>query len=299
MSRFELEKWDDGKLVVNHEFANLLRRQHWTTFSVIWARTAEAAIAKKLRTDRITLRFTLDDAGRERAFYIKRHGRSSLKEYIKPLLSFRWPILGARNEWNALLAFHAAGLPTMTPVAMGHDGFHSFLITEALENCTKLSEFKSPDSEPSMSDHDVPGPNCEKARIRIDAAHPAGLDRRSLVKHVAKLTQQMHAAGLHHQDYYLGHLLLPGSAARGETPLDRVYVIDLGRVREQHPLSTRWIVKDLAQLNYSAHDTSRTERFRFLREYLGHRLGPGDKKLIARIASKTAAIARHSLKNRL
>lgn len=281
MSRFELSRWDDGKLVVNHAFANLLRRHHWTSFAVIWSHTAEAAIAKKLRTDRVTLRFTLDDAGRERAFYIKRHGRSSLKEYIKPLLSLRWPILGAKNEWNALLDFHEAGLPTMTPVALGQHGSDSFLITEAIENCTKLSELPMP-----AADHHV-------------RAVTSGPSRRSLVSRVAHTTQRMHGAGLHHQDYYLGHLLLPNPAAKGESPPDRIYVIDLGRVRKQRPLSRRWIVKDLAQLNYSARETSLTERMRFLREYLGRKIQPGDKRLIASIVAKTSAIAKHSQKNGL
>lgn len=293
VSRFELDHWDDGRLVVNNAFANLLRRQHWTTFGVIWARTAGAAVAKNVRTDRVTLRFTLDDAGRERAFYIKRHGRSAWKEYLKPLLSLRWPILGARNEWNALLAFHEAGLPTMTPVAFGQHGANSFLITEALENCTKLSELKL-DSESDPALRDVP-PQAD-----ANPPHDAGPvpTRRILVERIAQTTRRMHRAGLHHQDYYLGHLLLPNSAPTGEAP-DRIYVIDLGRVRQQRPLSRRWIVKDLAQLNYSARDASLTERVRFLREYLGRKIGPADKKLIATIAAKTAAIARHSRKNSL
>lgn len=281
LNRFELNHWDGGKLVVNQTFSNLLRRHHWTTFAVIWSRTAEAAIAKKLRTDRVTLRFTLDDAGRERAFYIKRHGPSSLKEYIKPLFSLRWPILGAKNEWNALLDFHEAGLPTMTPVALGQHGSDSFLITEAIENCTKLSELPMP-----AADHHV-------------RAVTSGPYRKSLVSRVAHTTQRMHGAGLHHQDYYLGHLLLPNPAANGESPPDRIYVIDLGRVRKQRPLSRRWIVKDLAQLNYSARETSITERMRFLREYLGRKIQPEDKRLIASIVAKTSAIAKHSQKNGL
>lgn len=274
MNRFELDQWDDGKLVVNHAFANLFRRQHWTTFAVIWSRTEEAVVAKKLRTDRMTLRFTLDDAGVERAFYIKRHGRSSLKEYLKPLFSLRWPILGAKNEWNALMAFHEAGLPTMTPVALGRSGANSFLITEALEDCTKLSELKKKNES-------------------------VGPDRRCLLEGVARMTQRMHTAGLHHQDYYLGHLLLPNSAAVGQVPPDRIYVIDLGRVRQQKPLSRRWVVKDLAQLNYSARDVSVADRVRFLRAYLGRKIGPNDKQLIASIAAKTSAIARHTRKNGL
>ena len=304
MSRFELEQWDDGKLVVNREFASLLRCQHWTTFSAIWSRTAEAAVAKKLRTDRITLRFTLDDAGHERAFYIKRHGRSSWKEYLKPLLSLRWPILGARNEWDALLAFHEAGLPTMNPVAVGHSGSNSFLITEALENCTKLSELEQTMRDEKFMSAVRSGHQPSVAPVNNSvndrgAEHGIGLNRRLVVEQVAMLTRRMHQAGLHHQDYYLGHLLLPDPAARGEAPPDRIYVIDLGRVRRQQPLTQRWIVKDLAQLNYSAHGVSLTERVRFLRTYLGRKLGPDDKKLIARIATKTAAIARHSRKNQL
>lgn len=287
VSRFELDTWDHGKLVVNHGFSNLLRRQHWTTFAVIWSRTADASIAKKLRTDRVTLRFTLDDGGRERAFYIKRHGRSSLKEYLKPLLSLRWPILGARNEWNALLAFHEAGLPTMTPVAYGQHGGNSFLITEALENCTKLSELQFP-----------PDQSAAGVNYRVDAAHTRS-SRRSLVTRIAQMTQRMHNAGLHHQDYYLGHLLLPNSRTARGSDSNRIYIIDLGRVRRQQPLSQRWIVKDLAQLNYSAQHVSLTDRLRFLREYLGHKPGAADRKLIARIAAKTASIARHSRKNGL
>ena len=288
MSRFELERWDDGKVVVNQAFANLLRRQHWTTFADIWSHTAEAAIAKKQRTDRVTLRFTLDDAGHERAFYIKRHRRSSWMEYLKPLLSLRFPILGARNEWNALLAFHEAGLPTMTPVAFGRHGADSFLMTEALENCTKLSELETT----ARADSNLVNVTEQ------EGSHTSGPVRRSLVERIARMTQRMHSAGLHHQDYYLGHLLLPNQAT-GDSPPDRVYVIDLGRVRKQQPLSQRWIVKDLAQLNYSAHGASLNERVRFLREYLGHKIGPADKKLIASIAAKTAAIARHSKKNSL
>lgn len=271
MTQFELEMWDSGRLTVNKTFAELLRRHHWQTFESIWVATAEAAIAKKLRTDRITLRFTLNDQGIERAFFIKRHSRSSWKEYIKPLLRLTWPILGARNEWKAILDFHKVGLPTMTPVALGEAGPNSFLITEALENCTKLSEL---------------GPQAN-----AETAQPNEL-RRHLICHVARIARTMHESGMHHQDFYLGHLML------SQTNADRIYVIDLGRVQKQMHLSRRWIVKDLAQLDYSAAATPQ-ERLKFLREYLGRRLTSADKKLIADIQSKAAAIGRHTRKNRL
>lgn len=256
---------------MNQSFAQLLRQHNWLTFATVWAQTAEAAVAKKLRTDRITLRFTLKDNGIDRAFYIKRHVRSSWKEYIKPLLRLTWPILGAKNEWKAILDFHEVGLPTMTPVALGESGPNSFLITEALENCTKLSELNRQHRETATASNNL---------------------RHHLIQNIAQIARKMHGSGLHHQDFYLGHLMLSQSNP------DRIYVIDLGRVQKHVRLARRWIVKDLAQLDYSA-AVPLKERLRFLREYLGRRLTAEDKSLIADIQSKAAAIARHTKKNRL
>lgn len=287
MSHFQFDSFDGGRLVVNHDFASLLRRHQWTTFAAIWSQTAEAAVAKKLRTDRITLRFTLDDRGLERAFYIKRHGQSSWKEYVKPMLRLRLPILGAKPEWRALLHFHEADLPTMTPVALGQCGANSFLITEALENCTKLSELRFDDAEP-----------LPRAAACLEDASTSSLPhhrRRGLIGTIARLTKRMHAAGLHHQDLYLGHLLLRND----DTANDQVYVIDLGRVQKHQRLTSHWIVKDLAQLNYSARDYSAVDRLRFLRGYLGRKLSPADKRLVAKIVGKSSAISRHSQKNSL
>ena len=269
MTRFELDKLDSGRVVINHAFRQLFEEQGWTDFAAIWSQTADAAVAKKLRTDRITLRFSLNHQGDQRHFYIKRHGRSSWKEYLKPLLRLTWPILGARNEWNAILAFHAIGLPTMTPVAFGESGSQSFLITESLENCQKLSQLQFDTTSPSQT--------AVRARF---------------IRQIAQLTRKMHGAGMHHQDFYLGHLL------QSQAHLDRIYIIDLGRVRKHQRLSARWIIKDLAQLDFSA-DATPFEQVRFLRDYLGRPLTPDDRRLMARIQSKKTAISRHSRKNRL
>lgn len=270
LTQFELESWDSGRLIVNRDYANLLKQQGLQTFAAIWDHTAEAAIAKKLRTDRITQRFTLQNQGNEQVFFIKRHTKSSWKEYVKPLLRLTWPILGARNEWNALLHFHAAGLPTMIPVALGESGSNSFLITAALENCVKLSEV-----------------NCDEVGAK------SGF-KQQLIRDVALLAKRMHAAGLNHQDFYLGHLMLSQADPR------TIYIIDLGRVQKHVSLSRRWIVKDLAQLNYSATAVlDDAGREYFLQEYLGRQPMKDDQALIDRIRVKTQSIARHSRRNRL
>jgi heptose I phosphotransferase len=265
------EDWDRGRLRVNSAFAGLLRAHGLTTFDSLM-HFADVEVAKDLRRERVTARIVLKDAAGAHGFYIKRHGPPPWKEYIKPLLHLQWPLLGARHEWNAILRFHEADIPTMTPVAFGESGRYSFLVTEALDGCQKLSEW--------MQQHLRPGDGVDRPETR------------QLVAAVAQVARTMHRAGMHHQDFYAGHLMLPA-----ESP--DVHVIDLGRVRERRRLGKRWIIKDLAQLDYSARFFSQGDRLRFLRAYLGRPLEPRDRGLIRQVRSKAAAIARHSRKNRL
>lgn len=263
MTNFAFDRWDHGRLLIHHDFAALFESARWTTFEAVWDATSQAAVAKDAGTERVTCRFELTGPQGPQAFYIKRHVAASFYETIKPLLHGRLPCLGAKVEWDALLAFHEAGLATMLPVALGQGGSESFLITAELQGCTKLSE-------------------C-----------PAEEQTEWLVP-VAEVARRMHAAGLHHQDFYLGHLLRPNDH---DGP---IHIIDLGRVQKHSPwFARRWIVKDLAQLNYSAKQARATDRLRFWQAYQGRPLTNDDKAVIRRILSKTQRIARHSQKNGL
>ena len=106
----------------------------------------------------------------------------------------------------------------------------------------------------------------------------------------------MHESGFHHQDYYLTHFLKPLSQAESEA---QVYLIDLGRVQSYAKLPKRWIIKDLAQLRYSSFLATRTDRYRFIREYFGHRPTSREWSLIQKVEHKAKAINRHTKKNRL
>ena len=273
MKRFDFSDWDGGRLRVNLAFAELLAARGLTSFRA-FRELPISEVTKNLRSDRVTSRIVLDDGGRERAFYIKRHGPAPWREYAKALVRLRWPIVGAENEWSAILRFHHVGIPTMTPVVLGRDGRHSFLMTEAIEGCVKLSDW------------------LETHLAEVGDADRSPPETRELIAAVARVARTMHRAGMHHQDFYAGHLL---------TPADRpeVHVIDLGRVRTQCRLSRHWIVKDLAQLHYSTRSLSRGDRIRFLRAYLGRPLRNADRQLIRQVESKAAAIARHSKKNSL
>lgn len=282
MTRFQLETWDDGRLVVNAHHAAALRSHNLTTFESLWT-YAGGTVAKNLLKERTTTRIDLNDEhGRPAAYYLKRHTRAPWKEYIKPFLRLTWPVLGARPEWDAILRFHAAGIATMTPVALGESKGRSMLLTAAIEGCRKLSHLM--DERPRI---DAPQGLARPASLRAGAS-------RTILSAIAASARTMHQAGLHHQDFYLTHMLVP---ADGEP--NPLYVIDLGRVRHQPRLAQRWIIKDLAQLNYSAHSATRAERMRFLREYLGRRPNESDRAMVRTVVRKTERIARHSRKNAL
>ena len=274
MRSFALECWDEGRLTVNREFTEILRANKLTTFDSLM-HFSGGRVAQNLLRERTTVQIELDGPdGVRRAFFLKRHLPPPWKEYVKPLLRFVRPILGARNEWNAIIQFHHVGIETMIPVALGARGRYSFLLTESIVGCHKLSQWMENGRRPD-----------DASAVRLTS---------SIVDRVANVARTMHAAGLHHQDFYLTHLMVPD-----DDPCRTLYVIDLGRACRRKRLGRRWIVKDLAQLNYSARSLSPKDRLRFLEGYLGRTLRDSDRPFVRSIERKTIAIARHSRKNHL
>jgi heptose I phosphotransferase len=277
VKNFAFDVWDGGRLTVNREFSPLLARNGLTTCDALMAYSA-GLFAKNVLRERTTTRLELTStAGESRVFFLKRHRRPPLVEYVKPWLRLQRPILGARNEWEAILRFHEVGLATMIPVALGEARGRSCLLTAAIEGCRKLSEWM----------------------IEQAGSHRNGQRQtwQQTIAGVADVARTMHAAGLHHQDFYLTHLMLPLEKEPGKTR--KIRVLDLGRVRWHRRLSSRWVVKDLGQLDYSASGASSSDRLRFLTNYFGRRLENSDRPLIRRIVHKSRAIARHSQKNGL
>lgn len=270
---FEFEYWDSNRLRVNRAFAPLLKHHALTSFDA-FSTLSGGEIAKDLAHDRVTRRFVLRDESHEHAFYLKQQNAPALREYIKPLIRLRRPIVGATHEWSAIIRCHQLGIPTMVPVAMGRYQRRSFIFTQALDGFEKLSDWMQQHLEqPEAADLVAAG---------------------QIARSIAHLAKIMHAGGMHHQDFYLGHLLLPTDER--ETKL---HVIDLGRARYHRHLPKHWIVKDLAQLNYSAKLVRNTDRFRFLRAYFGRRLGVQEKVLVRSVLAKSRSIARHSAKHGL
>ena len=215
----------------------------------------EGETVKHVVEDRHTFRF--ERGGK--LFYMKAHFGVGWKEIFKNLVTLKAPVLGAKNEWQAIRAFEQLGVPTMRIAAYGKIGWnparrHSFLITDALE--------KTEDLEQWLPTLDMKQP--EDVRLK-----------RAIISRLGQIARTLHQSGLNHRDFYLCHFRLDLLNGKPDTGSVRLYVMDLHRVMQHNTLPKRWQIKDLAALLYSSlHSCSQRsitvrDLLRFVAEYRG------------------------------
>lgn len=199
---------------------------------------------------RKTLRFEC----RREGFFLKLHWPVKWREIFKNLLYLRKPVLGAKNEWNAIRHLDQHGLLTMCAVGYGSTGHNrfrqsSFLLTRELAGMHSLEEVCADwGSNP-----------------------PPLLLKRRVFNEMARISRQMHRSGMNHRDYYLCHFLMPDDMpAKLDTGIGmRLYLIDLHRAQIRQKVPERWLIKDLGGLCFSALDAGVSYRdlLRFVRIY--------------------------------
>jgi heptose I phosphotransferase len=257
-----------GDILVAAEFWPLLERAGLSSFEAFMDFPGGRRVVHK--RGRSVFRF--ESAGR--AFYLKRN-RLHRRELMKQLSRGKVPPRSARQEWRAIQAVAESGIPTVKPIAFGERTLlgvetASFTVTEELYGARPLDE--------------------------IIGARPWGEEgfhtKRVLVRRLAELARKFHGMGMNHQDFYLNHFFL------GED--GTLFLLDLQRVRK-HPRTTEYaVVKDLAQLAFSAQrfpSISKSDHLRFLLAYRGEtRLGPESRRLVTKVTRKVARIARHDIK---
>lgn len=221
---------------------------------------------------RRTFRTELEGQG----FFVKIHEGYSLKEFLKNLLAFKMPSIGAKRERDAILHLSKKGVKTMTLAAYGERGIlpfwqTSFLITEELTRCHSLAE---------ITDHWLKTP-------------PSCLEKRKLIEKLGESVRGMHRAGVNHQDCYICHFLL--QEGTGD-----LFVIDLHRAGVHESLPWRWKSKDLSALAFSVSHLKLTtlDYFRFLRCYYGSlSLNRAEIcRLVEVVKRKTKKIQSHTLR---
>jgi heptose I phosphotransferase len=245
--RIDVESLDGGRLLAARNHIPLLAVNDVKSAEDLWRLGGEAVkrVLKERSTERVLLKSP--DGESETVAYLKRYTRRPLLEIIKSALSLKFKFFGAFEEWDSLLAFHKAGLPTMEPIAVARCAEGDCGLTLGLTDFERASELYP--------------------KLAGDAAR-----RRDLVAKAARLAGSMHAAGMAHQDFYLVHIfVMPDASLR---------LIDLQRMIRSPFLSRRWVVKDLAQLLFSA----------------GPLASPGDIALFARVYARTRRMKAAELK---
>lgn len=197
--------------------------------------------------------------------YLKKHHIRTWKTRLRAWLRRGPGNTAGCAEARRIAQLAAAGIPTMRLVAFGEklhgNGLlESFLLTEELAGFQQLDQFL-------------------RARFSIrDPAARSDPVLRRLIRDAARLARRFHDLGFNHRDFYCCHFFVR-ETNRG---VFTIHLIDLQRVQHRRRLRSRWIVKDLAQLAYSAprERIGCRERLAFLHAYFGVRkLLPAQRRL--------------------
>jgi heptose I phosphotransferase len=271
----------ENGLRIHPEFYDLVRKHHLNHFNVLY-HLKEGELFKKNRFRSVVRIYLRGSQGKSHIFHLKRHF-PPLWDRLKTVLTGFQIRDGAENEWKKILRLEEIGIRTMTPVAFGAIRkmglpYRSLTLTEHLYGADRLEDYL-----PAKFGDD---------RLRREKI----IQKRRIISETARWARIFHGSGFHHQDFYLGHIFI----RPGEGGNFTLHLIDLQRVREERRLPKSRLIKDLAQLNFSATGLAcltRADRLRFIRAYLDKdRLGRAERNLITRIEKKTQRISSHTEK---
>lgn len=258
------------------EFADALRAAGLTDLDAVFAADGGARLDKpSLEKWRQRWRIELPSAVSSRSpacVYLKRFNAPPLVRQFQRWREGHWRRSTAGVEEHNASLLAEAGIRAARPIGFGEEMCgpwerRSFLLLD-----------------------EVPGLSLE--RWAPQAAAHSGRQRRACVDVLARFIAGFHAAGFVHRDLYLSHVFITRPPEPDSPAVDRpeFALIDLQRVFRPRWRRLRWVVKDLAALDYSTPHAcvSRLGRLRFLARYV--RVFPRwpVRTLAARIAARRA-----------
>jgi len=270
---------DAGRMWANQEYLPQLERAGLTNFASIMA-TQSGRLLRTL-SDRENWRLELDRGGQGRqGMYLKKHRIRSWTNWLRAKLGAGPSATPGRVEARNVERLEQSGIAAMRLVAYGEglrrDGVaESFVLTEELTGYVQLDHFLRQRFEP----------------VHGFAANGQAPHLRRLIDAVADVAGRFHRAGFNHRDLYCCHFFIREPSAGRFL----VNLIDLQRVERRRWLRRRWVIKDLAQLAYSAprERITRTRRLAFVKQYLQtSRLLPEHKRLIRQVLAKQRTMER-------
>ncbi len=273
-----LEPAEDGRMWFDGRYRSALAAAGLTEFDAVMG-TAAGSCLRALK-DRENWRLELHRPhAPPQAVFLKKHHIRTWGSWLRARARGEPGDTAGRVEARNVRHLTADGIAVMDLIAYGEqlhsDGrLESFVLTEELTGYRPL-------------DHLLPD------RFASLAERPATRDHHlhTLIRQVASIARKFHQAGYNHRDLYCGHFFVKEDV-RGRFD---IRLIDLQRVQRRRRFRRRWIVKDLAQLAWSAsrHHIGCTDRMAFMRHYLGVRkLGPREKRLIRAVLAKQARMER-------
>ncbi len=213
-----------------------------------------------------------------RIYYLKRFHKPPFREQLRRMRESRITMSSAWREVHFIKVLTLLGIPAARSVAFGQKmkGFRevaSFSMTEEIrgESLEKLADLAS----------------------NGDRAVPPWKERREIVRQLALVARRLHNHNLFHRDLYLCHVFLTHNADGGVV----LHLLDLARMLANPACRRRWVVKDLAALDYSAPTplVTRADRLRFLYHYLpnARESHSAVRELISLVGARVRRMAGH------
>lgn len=212
--------------------------------------------------------------GAEHILYLKRFDHPPLRRQWQ-----RWrdgrPFDGSAGvEWANARELAKAGIRAVEPIAFGEQMVAVF----ERRSFILLRQAPGESLERWLPEH-LPPPQRESN----------WLHRRRRLDGLARFVAAFHAAGFVHRDLYLSHVFIQDAQTGTRQAGDGFCLIDLQRVFRPRWRRRRWVVKDLAALDFSTplQRVGRLERLRFLCRYARHcgRFGSA-RELARQVAAK-------------
>ena len=269
------------QMILNGDYHDLMRYLGFNCFESVWRYRGGVAIKNIKERSVICIRILIH--GKEKYLYLKRHNPEyiGLRRLVMQLFP-KWVLSQGRKEFENICDFRKCNLPTVVPLAAGEKfvrffWVESFLITEDFAPFISL--------EYLLRDHPefLMGPEGEYRK-------------RILIKEIALFARRMHQSGFNHRDFNATHILLHYETG---SDMPKIALFDLQRVDRKRFLRYRWMIKTLAELNYTMPEKlfDTKDRLCLLLSYKRkNKLYAWDRLQWLWIKRKTARIKRHNEK---
>ncbi len=266
---------------VNPDYKTALAKLGLTSLDAVFSfNDAESLTKSNLAPFRTRLQFEIDslESSAPTTVFLKRYDSPPILVQLKNWLAHHSRRSCASCELEPTNELPAVGVNTAKVVSYGEQwGLFlekkSFIITEKIPDAEAL-ERKLPDCFGAP-------PTPENLKLR-----------RNFIAQLAKFIKKFHDTNYRHRDLYFSHIFYSNSGD--------FYLIDLARAFKPLILHTRFLIKDIAQLHYSAPAAyfSNTDRLRFYLAYTAQsKLRSQDKAFIRKVVTRAKRMASHDRKH--